>query len=229
MSSLTISMMEMPLSRAPPGGVSGLANRIFGAPGLRCCRNCQACSATRRELVGAVADQILGRRMREQARDEALHAFAAAAFERIIRLLDQPACRAFFFAAEKSFNIHCRYCPRTKARSFRSSLSQLPATVEGATPPHTRFCWPARPARLPRSGRGGSQVNKTERKPSKNNGKGKKMAVAKKPLAGARRKAVAVRPGTAKAAPPARGKMSPAPAAACSGSSRAPPPPTMSS
>ena len=39
------------------------------------------------------------------------------------------------------------------------------------------------------------------------------MAVAKKPLAVARRKAVAVRPGTAKAAPPVRGKMSSTPAA----------------
>ena len=55
-------------------------------------------------------------------------------------------------------------------------------------------------------------MNKTERKPSKNNGKGRKMAVAKKPAANAWRKAALLRRGTAKGASPARGKMPPAPA-----------------
>jgi len=58
-------------------------------------------------------------------------------------------------------------------------------------------------------------VNKTERKPSKNNGKGRKMATAPKGTSGARRKTALLRTGTAKTAaqPPARGKTTPAPSA----------------
>jgi uncharacterized peroxidase-related enzyme len=58
-------------------------------------------------------------------------------------------------------------------------------------------------------------VNKTERKPSKNNGKGRKMAAAPKGPAGTRRKTALLRTGTAKtvAPPPARGKTAPAPSA----------------
>ena len=58
-------------------------------------------------------------------------------------------------------------------------------------------------------------MNKTERKPSKNNGKGRKMAVARKGAAGARHKTALLRTGTAKAvAPrPVRGKTASAPPA----------------
>lgn len=58
-------------------------------------------------------------------------------------------------------------------------------------------------------------MNKTERKPSKNNGKGRKMAVARKGAAGARHKTALLRTGTAKTVTPkpARGKTAPAPLA----------------
>ena len=152
MSSLTISMIGDAFEPRAAGRRFRIGEPDFRRAGFALLQELPGLLGDGRKLLGAIADQILGRRMREQAPDKSLARVAAAAFERVIRLFDQPARRAFFFAAEKTFNIHCQHCPRTKARSFCSSLSQLPATVEGATPPLTRFCWPARPARLPHQG-----------------------------------------------------------------------------
>jgi uncharacterized peroxidase-related enzyme len=123
---------------------------------------------------------------------------------------------AFFFATQKTFDIHVGQRLASVLISQRSapassSLSQLPLTVEAARSRSPDFVGRS-DALGSMIGRGGLQVNKTGRKPSKNNGKAKKMAMARKPVASARRATGTVQPGAAKstARPHRDRKMPPA-------------------
>ena len=91
----------------------------------------------------------------------------------------------------------CFVCPRPS--SPRQVFPNCPAASSAAERPSPDFVGRCRNARLGNQA-GGSQVNKTGRKPSKNNAKGKKMAVAAKPAMSMRHKAKIIQAGRAKAA-----------------------------